>query len=47
MSPFEGRIGDGRRALFLWPMDNIMTDKHEPRLFPDDAAIRRVGEGMT
>jgi hypothetical protein len=23
-----------------------MTDKHEPRLFPDDAAIRRVGEGM-
>ncbi len=23
-----------------------MTDRHEPRLFPDDAAIRRVGEGM-
>ena len=23
-----------------------MTDKHEPRLFPDAAAIRRVGEGM-
>jgi hypothetical protein len=23
-----------------------MTDKHEPRLFADDAAIRRVGEGM-
>ncbi|HYD37263.1 MAG TPA: hypothetical protein VEA60_06595 [Allosphingosinicella sp.] len=23
-----------------------MTDKHEPRLFPDDASIRRVGEGM-
>ena len=23
-----------------------MTDKHEPRLFADDAAIRRVGEGL-
>ena len=23
-----------------------MTDCHEPRLFPADAAIRRVGEGM-
>jgi hypothetical protein len=23
-----------------------MTDCHEPRLFPDDASIRRVGEGM-
>jgi hypothetical protein len=23
-----------------------MTDCHEPRLFPDDAAIRHVGEGM-
>src|SRR3712207_1970062 len=23
-----------------------MTHKHEPRLFPDDASIRRVGEGM-
>src|SRR4051794_18907097 len=23
-----------------------MTDTHAPRLFPDDAAIRRVGEGM-
>ena len=23
-----------------------MTDRHEPRLFPDDASIRRVGEGM-
>ena len=26
--------------------DKTMTAKHEPRLFPDDAAIRRVGEGM-
>lgn len=23
-----------------------MTERHEPRLFPDDASIRRVGEGM-
>src|ERR1044071_3378707 len=23
-----------------------MTKKHEPRLFPDDVAIRRIGEGM-
>ena len=23
-----------------------MTDGHEPRLFPDDAAVRRVGEGL-
>ena len=23
-----------------------MTDKHEPRLFPDDAAIRHIGEGL-
>ena len=23
-----------------------MTERHEPRLFPDDAAIRRVGEGL-
>jgi hypothetical protein len=23
-----------------------MTTKHEPRLFPDDAAIRHVGEGL-
>ena len=24
----------------------MMTDNHEPRLFPDDAAIRRIGEGL-
>ncbi len=23
-----------------------MTDKHSPRLFPDDAAVRRIGEGL-
>jgi hypothetical protein len=23
-----------------------MTDTYEPRLFPDDAAIRRIGEGL-
>ena len=23
-----------------------MTDRHEPRLFPDDASIRRIGEGL-
>src|SRR3712207_8082968 len=23
-----------------------MTTRHEPRLFPDDGSIRRVGEGM-
>lgn len=23
-----------------------MTERHEPRLFPDDESIRRVGEGM-
>src|SRR5687768_13597872 len=28
------------------PRTRTMTDPHEPRLFPDDAAIRRVGEGM-
>jgi hypothetical protein len=26
--------------------DKIMTDKHEPRLFPDDSAIRHIGEGL-
>ena len=23
-----------------------MTEEHEPRLFPDDAAVRRIGEGL-
>ncbi|MGA9580644.1 MAG: hypothetical protein WBR13_01585 [Allosphingosinicella sp.] len=23
-----------------------MTNKHEPRLFPDDAAVRHIGEGL-
>lgn len=23
-----------------------MTDPHEPRLFPDDAAVRHIGEGL-
>ena len=23
-----------------------MTDSYEPRLFPDDAAVRRIGEGL-
>lgn len=31
--------------LFFAPKELLMTD-HEPRLFPDDAAIRRVGEGF-
>jgi hypothetical protein len=26
--------------------DETMTAKHDPRLFPDDAAIRRIGEGL-
>jgi hypothetical protein len=26
--------------------DKTMTAKHEPRLFPDDAAIRHLGEGL-
>jgi hypothetical protein len=24
-----------------------MSDDHEPRLFPSDAAVRRIGEGLT
>jgi hypothetical protein len=26
--------------------DKTMTDRHEPRLFRDDAAVRHIGEGL-
>jgi hypothetical protein len=46
MSPFEGRTGEGRRALFHVIKDETMTIEHKPRLFASDAAIRRIGEGL-
>ena len=33
-------------APFLCPKDATMTETYEPRLFPDDATVRRLGEGF-
>jgi hypothetical protein len=30
----------------MHPKDPAMDEAHEPRLFPDDPAVRRVGEGL-